>query len=152
VVPSRSAPENDTNQFFDRVKRALDSRETYNEFLKLVNLFTQGFIDTARLVKESRNFLGETELLRQFQEILGWDERKEREHYLSTLLNGWTQPTITCLRDRPGRINMNAQFGSYRRLPSTVRHLISRLDNNVECLFRKLTLLAPGVTICAARS
>jgi len=44
---------------FDRVRRVLDSRETYNEFLKLVNLFTQDIIDTARLVKDSRHFIGE---------------------------------------------------------------------------------------------
>ena len=44
----------DDAQFFDRVKRALDNRETYNEFLKLVNLFTQDIIDTARLVREAK--------------------------------------------------------------------------------------------------
>ncbi|KAK2461043.1 hypothetical protein APHAL10511_006984 [Amanita phalloides] len=119
VVSSRVLPENDDAQFFDRVKLALDNRETYNEFLKLVNLFTLGFIDTARLVKESRNYLGETGLLRQFQDILAWDERKEREYYISTLENGWTQPTIAGARNRPGRINMNVQYGSYRRLPSS---------------------------------
>lgn len=150
VVSSRVAPENDNNHFFDRVKRALDNRETYNEFLKLVNLFTQGFIDMARLVKESRNYLGETELLRQFQEILGWDDRKEREHNLSTLENGWTQPTIACARDRPGRINMNAQYGSYRRLPSSVCCLISGFKNNAKCLSRKPMWLALGATICVA--
>ena len=147
-IPSRV--ENDSNHFFDRVKRALDNRETYNEFLKLVNLFTQGFIDMARLVKESRNYLGETELLRKFQEILGWDDRKEREHYLSTLETGWIQPTITCARDRPGRINMNAQYGSYRRLPSSVRCLVFGLRNNVEFLIRKRMSLALGATICVA--
>ncbi|KAF8624979.1 hypothetical protein AX15_005613 [Amanita polypyramis BW_CC] len=119
VVSSKTMPENDHMQFFDRVKRALDNRETYNEFLKVINLFTQGFIDTARLVKESGNYLGDTELLRQFRDVLGWDERKEREHYLSTLENGWTRPIITGMRDRPGRINMNTQYGSYRKLPAS---------------------------------
>ena len=133
VVSSKTMPENDDIQFFDRVKRALDNRETYNEFLKLINLFTQGFIDTARLMKESRNYLGDTELLRQFQGILGWDERKEREYYLSTLENGWPRPTITGIRDRPGRINMNAQYGSYRKLPTSVR--------NVYCPFVEIKLI-----------
>ncbi|KAG5219818.1 Transcriptional regulatory protein [Salix suchowensis] len=48
----------DYSDFFDRVKRSLDSRETYNEFLKLINLYTQEYIDTRRLIKEARNYLG----------------------------------------------------------------------------------------------
>ncbi|KAF8634812.1 hypothetical protein AX17_004064 [Amanita inopinata Kibby_2008] len=116
MAHSRTA-ENEDMQFFDCVKRSLDNRETYNEFLKLVNLFTQGYIDTARLVKESRNFLGDTDLLRQFQNILGWDEKKEREYYLSEIEQGWMRPVIAGVRDRPSRIDMSVKYGSYRKLP-----------------------------------
>jgi paired amphipathic helix protein Sin3a len=38
-------------QFFPRVKAALNSRETYHEFLKLVNLFARDFVDRARIVR-----------------------------------------------------------------------------------------------------
>lgn len=79
---------NDASTFFERVCKALDNRETYHEFLKVVNLFVQDYIDTARLIKESRNFLGDTELLRQFKDILGWDEQKEREHWMKEHLAG----------------------------------------------------------------
>lgn len=72
-------PVNDETHFFDRVKPVLDTCDLYNEFLKLVNLFAQDYIDTARLVKESRNFLGNTKLYQQFWDIVGWDD-KEREH------------------------------------------------------------------------
>jgi paired amphipathic helix protein Sin3a len=100
----------------------LDNRETYNEFLKVVNLFTQGYIDTARLVKESRNFLGEGELMKQFKDILGWNEMKEREHFLAErqVPNGWTQPIVSGLRERPGRADLKVQYGSYRKLPESV--------------------------------
>jgi paired amphipathic helix protein Sin3a len=100
----------------------LDSRETYNEFLKVVNLFTQGYIDTARLVKESRNFLGEGELMKQFRGILGWNEMKEREHFLAERQspNGWTRPIVAGLRQLPGRADLKVQYGSYRKLPDTV--------------------------------
>lgn len=119
----RVPPVNDKTQFFDRVKRALDNRDLYNEFLKLANLFAQDYIDTARLVKESRNFLGNTELYTQFREILGWDEKKEREHFLSEqhTQSNWAKPAIAGLPERPGRIDLGEKYGSYRQVSATVR-------------------------------
>ncbi|KAH7872040.1 uncharacterized protein C8R40DRAFT_522237 [Lentinula edodes] len=114
----------DPSQFFDRVKRALDSRDTYNEFLKVVNLFTQGYIDTARLVKESRNFLvGDGELMRGWMEILGWDGRKEESEGWEDA-DGWSRPVVVDeVIERPipipGRVDLSAQYGSYRRLPES---------------------------------
>ncbi|PPQ82593.1 hypothetical protein CVT25_007107 [Psilocybe cyanescens] len=123
----RVPPVNDKTQFFDRVKRALDNRDLYNEFLKLANLFAQDYIDTARLVKESRNFLGNTELYTQFREILGWDEKKEREHFLSEqhTQSNWAKPAIAGLPERPGRIDLGEKYGSYRQVSAT--------DANVPC-------------------
>lgn len=108
----------DDTQFFDRVKRALDNRETYNEFLKVVNLFTQDIIDTARLVRESRSYLGDGELLAQFKDILGWDERRERYAGAEDV---WTRPTGAL--DRPSRNQLNLRHGSYRKLPASVSAL-----------------------------
>ncbi|KAJ7726062.1 hypothetical protein DFH07DRAFT_246063 [Mycena maculata] len=111
--------------FFDRVKRALDdNRETYNEFLKLVNLFTQDFIDTARLVRESRNFLGDGELLSMLREIVGWDERREKEYWTEEQASGdsWVRPTIirrNNIGGRPTKAELDVQFGSYRKLPAS---------------------------------
>ncbi|KAF8156921.1 hypothetical protein B0H34DRAFT_711197 [Crassisporium funariophilum] len=118
---------NDETHFFDRVKRVLDNRDIYNEFLKLVNLFAQDYIDTARLVKESRNFLGNTELYIQFREILGWDEKKEREHLLAEqhTQSSWTKPAVAGLPERPGRIDYSEKYGSYRK--------VSASEANVPC-------------------
>ncbi|KAG1734271.1 uncharacterized protein EDB91DRAFT_1084170 [Suillus paluster] len=80
LLPSLLLP--DDIHIFDRVKRALGNRDTYNEFLKVVNLFTQELIDTARVVRSARNFLGDAEWMRQFREILGWDNRRERERWV----------------------------------------------------------------------
>lgn len=120
-VPRAPAVSDDT-QFFDRVKRALDNRETYNEFLKIINLFTQDFIDSARLVKESRSFLGDGELMKQFKDILGWNERKEREHYIAEQQSqhSWTRPVIAGVQNRPSRAELNLKYGSYRKLPESV--------------------------------
>jgi paired amphipathic helix protein Sin3a len=35
----------DELSFFDRAKKALESRETYDEFLRLLNLFSKDIID-----------------------------------------------------------------------------------------------------------
>ena len=122
-APHSAIPSDDSN-FFDHVKRALDNRELYHEFLKLVNLFTQEYIDTSTLVKESRNFLGDTDLHKQFRDILGWDERKERARLLvdqhsSTELQ---KPGVVSSqeRPRPGRIDYFEKYGSYRKVPAVV--------------------------------
>ncbi|GLB39349.1 putative histone deacetylase (HDAC) interacting [Lyophyllum shimeji] len=123
--PVKMPPANDDAQFFDNVRRVLDNRETYNEFLKVVNLFTQDFIDSAKLVKEARNFLGDGELMRQFKMILGWNERKEREVFEAEVQaqQNWIQPSVVRpanvgLANRPTHADLNVKYGSYRRLPT----------------------------------
>lgn len=126
AASSVPVPNLDETHFFDRVKRAINNRDAFNEFLRLVNLFTQELIDTARLVREARNFLGDGELMRQFREILGWDDRRERERWLLeeqqqqqswARAQGQSAPNMPL---RPGRINTGLQLGSYRRMPPTV--------------------------------
>ncbi|KIK97291.1 hypothetical protein PAXRUDRAFT_825100 [Paxillus rubicundulus Ve08.2h10] len=115
----------DETRFFDRVKRAINNRDVFNEFLRLVNLFTQELIDTARLVREARNFLGDGDLMRQFREILGWDDGRERERWMLeeqqqqqawARAQGQSAPNMPL---RPGRANTGLQQGSYRRMPPT---------------------------------
>lgn len=119
----------DESHFFDRVKRAINNREAFNEFLKLVNLFTQELIDTARLVREARNFLGDGDLMRQFREILGWDDRRERERWIleeQQQQQAWARAqgqSIPNMPLRPGRVNTGLQQGSYRRIPASEAHV-----------------------------
>ena len=117
---------NDDAHFFDRVKLFMTDRDIYNEFLKLVNLFAQDFIDTPRLVKESRNFLGNTELYRQFLNILGWDEKKEMEHYRNeqSTSSGWSKPVLAALPVKPGRVDMAEKYGSYRKVSANVCQIL----------------------------
>ncbi|KAI0824868.1 hypothetical protein BC628DRAFT_1517814 [Trametes gibbosa] len=113
IQQSASLHPNDEGHFFERVKRFLKSRETYNEFLKLVNLFTQDIINTTRLVREAKPFLGDTELMAQFHAILGWDERKE---WIAAEEQAWTRPMGAL--DRPSREQLHTRYGSYRKLPA----------------------------------
>lgn len=122
---SSASSADDDAHFFDRVKRSLDNRDTYNEFLKLVNLFTQDYIDTSKLVKEARNYLGDGELMRQFRNILGWDEKKQLESWSVERQTQyeWTRPLVVAGGvglDRPTRADLNVKYGSYRKLPASV--------------------------------
>ena len=90
--------------------------------MKLVNLFAQDFINTPRLVKESRNFGGNTDLNRQFLNILWWDEKKEMEHYRNeqATSSGWSEPVVAALPVKPGQVDMEEKYGSYWRVSTVV--------------------------------
>ena len=152
--PLASVTTFDEAQFFPRVKAALDSRETYHEFLKLVNLFTQDFIDRARLVRESRSFLGEGELMVQLKEILGWDEAMERSALAKEREELYQPPgrPLTIL-DRPCREELNIRYGSYRRLPADVRtfHVAWEWYFLSDALFRRSMWNVAAATRCASR-
>jgi paired amphipathic helix protein Sin3a len=63
--------------FFDRARKQMDSRETYDEFLKLLHMYQKDIIDTKSLVERAQIFLGEGDLLMQVKEIAGWDDKQE---------------------------------------------------------------------------
>ncbi|KAG6868490.1 hypothetical protein C0993_002028 [Termitomyces sp. T159_Od127] len=62
--------------FFDRAKKSLESREIYEEFLKLLSLFSKEIIDSKTLIERANVFLGD-ELLAEFKDLIGWDERQD---------------------------------------------------------------------------
>ncbi|KAK0465461.1 histone deacetylase complex, SIN3 component [Desarmillaria tabescens] len=63
--------------FFDRAKKALESREIYEEFLKLLKVFSNEVIDVKTLIDRSRAFLGDGDLMAEFKELVGWDPRQD---------------------------------------------------------------------------
>ncbi|KAG7099673.1 hypothetical protein E1B28_001498 [Marasmius oreades] len=64
-------PNTDKLLFFDRAKKSLENREIYEEFLKLLSLFSKDIIDVQLLLKQSQVFLGEdTELMEGFKELV----------------------------------------------------------------------------------
>ncbi|KAJ9093958.1 hypothetical protein QFC20_007014 [Naganishia adeliensis] len=57
--------------FFERVKKQIDDRPTYHEFLKLLNLYTNDLIDGKILVERAMLFLGEdSDLAQDFKMLL----------------------------------------------------------------------------------
>lgn len=57
--------------FFDRAKKSLENREVYEEFLKLLGLFSKEIIDLKSLVERTRVFLGDGDLMVEFKKP-GW--------------------------------------------------------------------------------
>jgi paired amphipathic helix protein Sin3a len=64
--------------FFDRVRKFLSNKQTYSEFLKLLNLFSQDILDRKLLVEKVETFLSPNkELLEWFKAYVGWDGKDE---------------------------------------------------------------------------
>ena len=114
---SMSTP--DDQLFFDRVKKALENRETYDEFLKLLNLFAQDIIDMQTLVEKAEYFLGDTgELFAMFRKLIGWDDRVVREPDPPN--NAGTKIVLPYSLP-PAKEDLHQMAGpSYRRLPANV--------------------------------
>lgn len=65
--------------FFDRAKRTLD-RDVYEEFLKLLSLFSKEIINIKTLIDRVNVFF-DGDLMVEFKDLLGWDERLESVEY-----------------------------------------------------------------------
>jgi paired amphipathic helix protein Sin3a len=127
----------DDQAFFERVKAALDNRITYDEFLKLLNLFSQDIIDMKTLVEKSQLFLGEgTELSMLFQRMIGWEERERlvREPDDTNALasngggmtggGGLRNDAIYVRENTGGKEELHHKCGpSYRRIPANEAHI-----------------------------
>ncbi len=138
--------------FFDRVRRALDNRETYNEFLKLINLFTQDIIDMRRLVEKSFSFLGHGELMAQFKEILGWGAAWDVSQYaLANDANSLAGHSESM--QRPTKADLSLRYGpSYRKLPAGVCSHSTSLMILADFCFRRLTFRVRVAMRCARAS
>ncbi|PWW72152.1 hypothetical protein C7212DRAFT_302264 [Tuber magnatum] len=64
--------------FFDRVKKFIGNKQTYNEFLKLLNLFSHDLIAKDMLVDKVSNFIsGNKELMDWFKRFVGCDGKAD---------------------------------------------------------------------------
>jgi paired amphipathic helix protein Sin3a len=101
--------------FFDRVKKHIDDRATYLEFLKLLNLYTQDVIDVRTLVDRASLFIGgNRELFNAFQRLCGYDMGK----------HGWLEAEDPIIENVPALQRERVDLGSckvygasYRKLP-----------------------------------
>ncbi|KAI8645248.1 hypothetical protein BD408DRAFT_412043 [Parasitella parasitica] len=72
--PSVSAEEVD---LFDRIKKHIGNKPSYEEFLKLLNLYTQEIVDMDTLVTQVKGFLGNRkELMDAFKYTIGYESKE----------------------------------------------------------------------------
>ncbi|GAC71740.1 gluconate kinase [Moesziomyces antarcticus T-34] len=103
--------------FFDRVKKHIDDRATYLDFLKLLNLYTQDIIDVKTLVDRAALFIGTNrELFVTFKGLCGYDMGR----------HGWLDnedPIVenvpAPLRERVDLSTCKVYGASYRKLPKS---------------------------------
>ncbi|KAF8910078.1 hypothetical protein CPB84DRAFT_1673093 [Gymnopilus junonius] len=96
--------------FFDRAKKTLETREIYEEFLKLLNLFSKEIIDIQTLIERSRVFLGDGDLMAEFKDLVGWDDRNKLD-------KGPPGSIRTGPPEIPALPADDGEGPSYRRLP-----------------------------------
>jgi len=102
--------------FFDRAKKSLENREVYEEFLKLLNLFSKEIIDLKTLVERTRIFLGDGDLLVEFKNLVGWNDKAENVENgpPGSIRTGPPEALLALPAD-------DGEGPSYRRLPDSVR-------------------------------
>jgi len=116
-------PPQDELTFFDRTKKALENGGTYDEFVRLLSLFTRDIIDDRTLVERAEVFLGDGDLMAQFKDLLGWDDKSTNVEY------GPPGSIRTSAPDPSAPKNPDDGFGpSYRRMNESVSIFIFHLD------------------------
>ncbi|KAF8506517.1 hypothetical protein F5888DRAFT_1642843 [Russula emetica] len=100
--------------FFERAKRALEARDVYDDFLKLLNMYTRDIIDLKTLVVRAEKFLADDTLHAQFKRLVNWDDKIGNVNYgpPGSIRTGPHDATL----QRPVD---DAESPSYRRLPES---------------------------------
>lgn len=99
--------------FFDKVKKAIGNKQTYNEFLKILNLYSQDIIDKETLVDRVDSFLGDNhyDLLNWFKQFVGY---QEKTHHIEDITFKKHQLELSLCK---------AYGPSYRQLPKVETYM-----------------------------
>jgi paired amphipathic helix protein Sin3a len=75
--PSRPSVSSEEVDLFDRIKKHIGNKPSYEEFLKLLNLYTQEIVDMDILVAQVKGFLGNNkELMDTFKDTIGYEPKQ----------------------------------------------------------------------------
>ena len=139
----------------ERAKRALEARDVYDDFLKLLNMYTHDIIDLKTLVVRAEKFLADdtAALHAQFKRLVNWDDKIGNVNY------GPPGSIRTCPHDATlQRPVDDAESPSCCRLPESVSggYLLCNLVLLADlawlvCAYRRYSWRIPGGTNLHAR-
>ena len=112
LPPSTNTGTQDALAWFERAKKYIANRQTYNEFLKLCNLFTQEMIDTNTLVHKASVFFG------QNADLMNWFKNFVQYSGADEVVENRPAPSAT----KVVLSNCRALGPSYRLLPKRERY------------------------------
>lgn len=76
--PVRPTVSNEDVELFDQIRKHIGNKPSYEEFLKLLNLFTQQIIDIDVLLKQAEGFLGtDKDLFAWFKNSVAVDVKEQ---------------------------------------------------------------------------
>lgn len=122
--------------FFDKVKKFIDDKVTYHEFLKLINLFVQDMIDVKILFERAELFIGQSgEVWSTFKRLIGADEAGHAPPNSSSAQGGYgfggmigvdaqvveNTPMLDRVKPDLSGPKVKSYGPSYRKLPKSVR-------------------------------
>ncbi|CAO3665162.1 unnamed protein product [Umbelopsis ramanniana] len=106
--PSMSAQE---TEFFERVKKHINNKSTYNEFLKVLNLFSQQIVDQNTLVERVQSFIGnDKKLFKWFKDFVGYNGKDE------------IVENIPAMASKPDYVQSKSYGQSYRLIPNSLQN------------------------------
>ncbi|OXG25638.1 paired amphipathic helix protein Sin3a [Cryptococcus neoformans Tu259-1] len=129
--------------FFDKVKKFIDDKVVYHEFLKLINLFVQDMIDTKTLLDRAQLFIGDApEVWATFQRVVGVDSEGRIPPNPASIQGGYgfggmigidnlmveNTPMLDRVKPDMNLASANQVGPSYRQLP--------RSEINLQCTGR----------------
>jgi paired amphipathic helix protein Sin3a len=108
VKPSVSSEE---IELFDKIRKHIGNKPSYEEFLKVLNLYTQQIVDADLLVEQVKIFIGNNkELFDLFKSTIGYEPK---EHPIEKPTHPLPKPDLAHCKTIDGS-------PSYRIVPRTV--------------------------------
>jgi paired amphipathic helix protein Sin3a len=151
---------------FDKIKKYIDDKITYHEFLKLVNLWTQNFIDLQAFIDRAHVFIGQSpELWASFRRVVNADEQSIFPNDPQSSQGGYgfggminvdnsvaeNTPMLERVKPDLSGPRVKSYGPSYRKLPKSVSRSSCPLTRN-ELMNRKSTFSALVEMLCVGRS
>jgi paired amphipathic helix protein Sin3a len=117
--PDPVADNNKKLRFFDLVREPLKNAGTYEEFIKLLSLFSKEVIDMRTLIDLAEPFFEEAGLMLEFKDLLGWNTKRD-DVEMGPPGSVRTAPPQDISKLPPLDDN---EGPSYRKVPAAVSHL-----------------------------